>query len=101
MLLSVVLCQSVDVPVEAGAPGIAAGLLQLGVEVLLRLLLCHPQDKSISDIVQVVDGAQFWDPCLQHHGQQVDEEGCPSTEDEVGILTETDKSGRKGEREEM
>ena len=46
MLLSVVLCQSMDVPVEAGAPGIAAGLLQLGVEVLFASFSVTPRTRA-------------------------------------------------------
>ena len=37
-----------DVPVEAGEPGVAASLLQLVDEVLSRLLLRHLQHQSIS-----------------------------------------------------
>ena len=40
------------------------------------------------DIVEVINGPQFGDACLQHHGQHVDEEAGMASQDHVGILTQ-------------
>ena len=45
---SVVLCQSMYIPVEAGEPGVTSGLLQLVDEMFLCLFLTHFLNQSIS-----------------------------------------------------
>ena len=46
---------------------------------------------STPDIVEVIDGPQFRDASLQHHGQHVDEQAGMATENQVRILTQSDK----------
>ena len=45
---SVVLCQSMYIPVETSEPGVTSGLLQLVNEMFFCLFLSHFQNQSIS-----------------------------------------------------
>ena len=47
------------------------------------------------DVVEVIDRPEFRDASLQHHGQHVDEEVGMATQDQVGILTQTNKPDSK------
>ena len=62
---SVVLCQSMYIPVETSEPGVTSGLLQLVNEMFFCLFLSHFQNQSISgERVEVIDGPELRDTSL-------------------------------------
>ena len=81
-----------DIPVEAGAPGVATSVLHLGTKVLLGFSLGLTKSESLSDVVEVVVRAQLRDSSLQHHGEEVDENGRSPAKDEEGFLAQGDES---------
>ena len=94
-------CYIVEVPVERDTPGVADGVLQL----LPEVLQCHgsglPEAERVSDVVDVVAGAQLWDAAREHHGEEVEEERATMTQLQKRILTdflETERNKLKDNR---
>lgn len=84
------------VPTKACAPGIFPCFLELRVEMFFGFLLSHSQHKSIPDVAEVINRVQFWCACLKHHGQQVNEQGCPPPENKISIFTQPNKPESEG-----
>jgi len=59
----------------------------LSENVLWLLSQSLPTQEHPSDIAEVINRVQFWYACLKHHGQQVNEQGCPPPENKLNIFT--------------
>ena len=95
-LLPIVLCKSMHIPTEARAPGIFPCFLEFRVEMFFGFFLSHSQHKSVPDVAEVINRVQFGYACLEHHGQQVNEQGRPPPEDKISILTQPNKPKSEG-----
>ena len=66
------------------------------MEMFFGFFLSHSQHKSVPDVAEVINRVQFGYACLEHHGQQVNEQGRPPPENKISILTQPNKPESEG-----
>ena len=66
------------------------------MKMFFSFFLSHSQHERVPDITEVINGVQFWYACLEHHGQQVNDQGCPPPENKISILAQSNKPENEG-----